>query len=257
MEFKIKNMKKIILLFTLSITFILSSCDILTQVASTVAEAETPLTSQQVASGLKEALQIGAEKAVAQLNKTDGYYLDPLMKINLPPQTAEIVEYAKKVPGLDKLIEDVILQINRSAEDAAAQAKPIFVNAITSMSISDAWGFLRGADTAATHYLKQKTFDQLVGLYKPVVNNSLDKPIVAGISANKSWNELTGQWNKFAGSLAGKLLGVSKLEMSLDEYVTSQALRGLFIKVEDQEKKIRTDISARTSDLLRRVFGAQ
>ncbi len=235
----------------------LSSCDILTQVATTVADSETPLSSQQVAQGLKDALKIGAEKAVAQLNKTDGYYLDPLMKINLPPQTAEIIEYAKKVPGLDKLIEDVVLQINRSAEDAAAQAKPIFTNAITSMSITDAWGILKGADTAATHYLKEKTFNQLVELYKPIVKGSLNKPIVAGVSASKSWDEVTGKWNQFAGSIAGKLLGVSKVEIPLDEYVTTQALKGLFIKVEDQEKKIRTDISARTSDLLRRVFGQQ
>ncbi len=235
----------------------MSSCDILTQVATTVTESETSLSSQQVAQGLKEALKIGAEKAVSQLNKTDGYYLDPLMKINLPPQTAEIIQYAKKVPGLDKMIEDVILQINRSAEDAAAQAKPIFVNAITSMSIADAWGILKGADTAATYYLKGKTFNPLVDLYKPIINNSLDKPIVAGISANKSWNELTGAWNKFAGSMAGKLLGVSTVDVPLDEYVTSQALSGLFIKVEDQEKIIRKDVSARTSDLLRRVFGQQ
>ena len=250
-------MKIIAKVLMISFLTILSSCDILTQVATTVMESETPLTSQQVAQGLKDALKIGAEKAVAQLNKTDGYYLDPLMKINLPPQTAEIIEYAKKVPGLDKMIEDVILQINRSAEDAAAQAKPIFVNAITSMSISDAWGILKGADTAATFYLKEKTFNPLMDLYKPIIQGSLDKPIVAGVSASKSWNEVTGKWNKFAGSIAGKLLGVSKLEISLDEYVTTQALKGLFIKVEDQEKIIRTDINARTSDLLRRVFGQQ
>ena len=250
-------MKRTATIIVLSLSIFMSSCDILTQVATTVTESETSLSSQQVAQGLKEALKIGAEKAVRQLNKTDGYYLDPLMKINLPPQTAEIIQYAKKVPGLDKMMEDVILQINRSAEDAAAQAKPIFVNAITSMSIADAWGILKGADTAATYYLKGKTFNPLVDLYKPIINNSLDKPIVAGISANKSWNELTGAWNKFAGSMAGKLLGVSTVDVPLDEYVTSQALSGLFIKVEDQEKIIRKDVSARTSDLLRQVFGQQ
>lgn len=250
-------MRTVIKVTAILMLTVISSCDILTQVAKTVTEAETPLTSQQVAQGLKEALKIGAEKAVAQLNKQDGYYLDPLMKINLPPQTAEIIEYAKKVPGLDKMIEDVILQINRSAEDAAAKAKPIFVNAITSMSISDAWGILKGADTAATYYLKDKTFNPLVELYKPIMQGSLDKPIVAGISANKTWDELTGKWNKFAGSVAGKLLGVSKVEVPLDEYVATQALKGLFIKVEDQEKKIRTDISERTSDLLRKVFSQQ
>ena len=230
-------MKKKSIILTIPLIFVLNSCDILTQVATTVADSETPLTSQQVSQGLKEALKIGAEKAVKQLNKTDGYYLDPLMRINLPPQTAEVIEYTKRVPGLDKMIEDVVLQINRSAEDAAAKARPIFVNAITSMSISDAWGILKGADTAATFYLKEKTFQPLVTSYKPIIQGSLDKPIVAGISASKSWNEVTSKWNKFAGSVAGKLLGVSKVEIPLDEYVTTQALKGLFIKVEDQEKR--------------------
>ena len=250
-------MKKILILCIIAALSALTSCDILTRVAGTASGSDTPLTSQQVGQGLKEALLSGADFAVSQLNKTDGYYLDPLMKIALPPQTAEVVNHMKSVPGLDKLIEDLIIQINRSAEDAAAQAKPIFRNAITSMTIADAWGILKGADTAATYYLKEKTFTQLTGLYRPVINNSLDKPLVAGVSANKTWNEVTSKWNKFAGSVAGRLLGVSKVEVPLDEYVTTQALKGLFLKVEDQEKKIRTDINARTSDLMRKVFAQQ
>jgi hypothetical protein len=168
-----------------------------------------------------------------------------------------LISYAKKVPGLDKLIEDVILQINRAAEDAARQAAPIFVSAITSMTIGDAWGILNGADTSATSYLREKTFLQLVNLYRPSVGTSLDKPIVSGVSANQSWNQLTKKWNQFAGSVAGKLLSVKPINYTLDEYVTRQALRGLFIKVADQEKLIRTDINARTSDLLRKVFGSR
>ncbi|MFA6127907.1 MAG: DUF4197 domain-containing protein [Bacteroidales bacterium] len=234
-----------------------TSCDMLTQVVSTVDQSGGKLTTDQVAQGLKEALRAGTDAAVRKLNATDGYYLDQFVKINLPPETKELITYAKKVPGLDKLIEDVILQINRSAEDAAKQATPIFVNAITSMTISDAWGILNGADTAATGYLREKTFMQLFNLYRPTVKNSLDKPIVAGISANQSWSQLTRKWNQFAGSIAGKLLSVNEITYSLDEYVTKQALRGLFIKVADQEKLIRTDINARTSDLLRRVFGSK
>lgn len=232
------------------------SCDILNQVVSTVDTSGGKLTTDQVVQGLKEALRVGTGEAVKKLNATDGYYLDKIVKINLPPETQELITYAKKVPGLDKLIEDVVLQVNRSAEDAAKQATPIFVNAITSMTIGDAWGILKGADTAATGYLREKTFIQLVNLYRPTVKTSLDKPIVAGVSANQSWGVLTGKWNQFAGSIAGKLLSVKPVNYSLDEYVTKQALRGLFIKVSDQEKKIRTDISARTSDLLRKVFGS-
>ncbi|MCX6226861.1 MAG: DUF4197 domain-containing protein [Bacteroidia bacterium] len=232
-----------------------ASCDVLNQVVTTVDQSGGKLTTDQVAQGLKEALKVGTDVAVKKLNATDGYYLDQIVKILLPPETQELVTYARKVPGMDKLISDVVLQINRSAEDAAKQAAPIFVNAITSMTIGDAWGILNGADTAATGYLREKTFAQLFNLYRPSVKNSLDKPIVAGVSANQSWNQLTKNWNQFAGSIAGKLLSVKQINYTLDEYVTKQALRGLFIKVKDQEKLIRTDINARTSDLLRRVFG--
>jgi hypothetical protein len=250
-----KTSKSQLLLFILGCTLLVSSCDILNQVVSTVDQSGGKLTTDQVAQGLKEALKVGTDAAVKKLNATDGYFLDKIVKINLPPETEELIKYAKKVPGIDKLIEDVILQINRSAEDAAKQAAPIFVNAITSMTIADAWGILNGADTAATDYLREKTFNQLVSLYRPPVKNSLDKPIVAGVSASQSWNQLTKKWNLFAGSIAGKLLGVKQINYPLDEYVTKQALRGLFIKVADQEKLIRTDINARTSDLLRKVFG--
>jgi hypothetical protein len=234
-----------------------SSCDMLNQVVTTAATASGgQLTTSEVAQGLKEALRAGTDAAVRKLGATDGYFLDQVVRINLPPETQELVTYASKVPGLDKLVSDVILQINRSAEDAAKEAAPVFVGAITSMTIADAWGILRGADTAATAYLRQKTFEQLVGLYRPKIKTSLDKPLVAGVSANQTWSRMTGMWNKFAGSLAGKVLGVKTIDYPLDDYVTRQALRGLFIKVADQEKLIRTDINARTSDLLRKVFGS-
>lgn len=250
-----RSKKTIIGLILAALLALGSSCDLLNQLAGNLGGSGGGLTTEQVIQGLKEALKVGTEIAVKNLNKTDGYYLDKIVKINLPPETQEIIKYVSKVPGLDKLIEDVILKINRSAEDAVIKAIPIFTNAITSMTIQDAWGILNGADSAATHYLKASTYTQLFNLYMPSLKSSLDKPIVAGVSANQTWTQIITKWNQFANSVAGKLLQVKPVNYTLDEYVTHQALRGLFIKVQDEEKKIRTDVSARTSDLLQKVFG--
>jgi hypothetical protein len=247
--------KKIVLPLLIFCSTLLTSCDILLQTANSVMKADQPLTTTEVVIGLKEALKVGTDSACTHIGKLNGYLLDQAIKINLPPQTSEVIKYAQKVPGLDKLINDVVTQINRSAEDAAKQAAPIFKNAITSMTIADAWGILNGADTSATYYLKEKTYDQLFSLYRPVMQKSLSKPIVAGVSAQKTWEEITGKWNMFANSFAGRLLQVNAVNVALDEYVTHQALRGAFIKVADQEKEIRTNVNARVTDLLRRVFG--
>lgn len=247
--------KKIVFLSFIFCSIILTSCDVLLQTANSVMQTNQPLTTTEVANGLKEALKVGTDTACTRIGKLNGYLLDKAIKINLPPQASEVVKYAQKIPGMDKLINDVITQINRSAEDAAKQAAPIFKDAITSMTIADAWGILNGADTSATHYLKEKTYNQLFNLYRPIMQKSLSKPIVAGVSAQKTWDELTGKWNQFANSVPGRLLRVKAVNVSLDEYVTHQALRGAFIKVADQEKEIRTNVNARVTDLLKRVFG--
>ena len=247
--------KKIVFPFLILCTIILTSCDVLLQTANSVMQTSQPLSTTEVVNGLKEALKVGTDTATTRIGKLNGYLLDQAIKISLPPQANEVVKYAQKIPGMDKLINDVVTQINRSAEDAAKQAAPIFKDAITSMTIADAWGILNGADTSATHYLKEKTYDQLFNLYQPVMQRSLSKPIVAGVSAQKTWDELTGKWNQFANSVPGRLLQVKAVNVSLDEYVTQQALRGAFIKVGDQEKEIRTNVNARVTDLLRRVFG--
>ncbi|MCF8359278.1 MAG: DUF4197 domain-containing protein [Prolixibacteraceae bacterium] len=247
-------MRKII--FTLSILFLLSlvSCDVLLRVADTALNSDQPLTTSEVAMGLKEALKVGTDTAVVHLAKTNGYYLDNAIKIELPPETAEVVKYARKVPGLNTLIDDVVLQINRSAEDAAKQAAPVFKQAITSMTVADAWEILNGADTSATHYLRIKTYNELFELYRPVMKKSLDKEIVQGGSAQTTWKNLTGKWNGFANSLAGKLLKVDPVNVNLDEYVTHRALEGVFLKVGEEEKEIRTNVNARVTELLKKVF---
>jgi hypothetical protein len=234
--------------------FALTSCDVLLQTANTVLEQSKPLTTADVAQGLKEALKVGTDTAIVQLTRTNGYYLNQALKINLPPETDEIIKYAKKVPGMEKLIEDVVLQINRSAEDAAKQAAPIFKSAITSMTIADAWGILNGNENAATMYLKEKTNTQLFNLFLPKMQESLKKPIVGNVSAQQTWNDLTTTWNKFASSTAGKILNVHNVSTKLDQFVTDKALNGLYSKIAEEELDIRTKTNARVTELLKRVF---
>lgn len=250
------NMKQIRIVALIALLLSAVSCDVLMQTASQVLTQDQPLTKEEVARGLKEALRVGADSALTNLNAVNGYYNDQLVKINLPPETDKIIQYASKVPGISDMIDDVVLQINRSAEDAAAQAMPIFKNAITSMTIEDAWGILRGENNAATQYLNEKTYNQLVNLYMPVMQKSLNKPIVGNVSAAKTWDELTTKWNKFANSVAGRLFDVDAVDTQLDRYVTERALDGVFLKVEDREQDIRTKAEARVNDLLKRVFGS-
>ena len=250
-------MRKFKITILIATTFILTSCDVLMQTAGGIIESEKPLTALDVSKGLKSALDIGVTEALLKLNLPDGYYLDSMVKINLPPETENVITHARKVPGLSSKIDEVILQINRAAEDAAAQAAPIFKDAILSMNIDDAWGILKGPDNAATVYLNQKTYNSLLELYRPIMQESLNKPIVANISAEASWKEITKQWNKFANSFAGKLLEAKPMDTSLDTFVTSKALDGVFLKVADKEKIIRTDVGARTTDLLQKVFAKQ
>lgn len=248
-----KITKHAIVLFIIS-SLIFTSCDVLLKTATDYLEQEKPLTANEVALGLKEALKVGTDSTTFRLSQLNGYYLDEAIKINLPPETNQVIEKAQKIPGLDQLIEDVVAQINYSAEDAAKQAAPIFKSAITSMSITDAWNILNGADSAATNYLKQETYDQLFALYQPIMQQSLNKPLLGEVSAQNTWTEVTDKWNQFANSIPGKMLGLVPLNTKLDEHVTHQALAGLFVKVADEEKQIRTDANARVTDLLQRVF---
>ncbi len=232
---------------------LLVSCDTLMHVGTLV--TEQPLTTQEVSGGLKEALAVGVDSAVVRLSKEGGYYLQEQVKIHLPPEADMIVDNLTRIPGMDKAIEQMEIKLNRAAEDAAKTAAPIFAQAIREMTFDDAWEILRGSDTAAVHYLRTKTYAHLYDAFKPKVTQSLDKPLVANVSANESWETVTAQWNTFAGSFAGQLMGVKKVNAQLDTYVTQMALEGLFYKVGEQEKAIRTDTHAQVSSLLRRVFG--
>jgi hypothetical protein len=215
-----------------------------------------PLTEDEVVSGLKEALALGAKTSAEKLSVENGYYGDAAIKILLPDEAKTIIDNISRIPGGDQLVEDVIIRINRAAEDAAKEVAPIFVNSITSMTISDAFNILKGADNAATSYLKATTYSELYSLYKPKIQNSTEKKIIGNVSTKDSWVTLTGKWNSVANSLAGKLAGLKPVNTDIDEFLTKKALEGMFLKVELEELKIRKEVSARVTPLLKRVFGS-
>ncbi|MBN2637109.1 MAG: DUF4197 domain-containing protein [Prolixibacteraceae bacterium] len=248
-------MRRLILL-TILFVLLLSGCAELTQLANQTLNENRPLTQTEIVSGLKEALVVGTGKSVDILGVADGYYKDEMVKILLPPEADVIVKNISRIPGGDKLIEDAILSINRAAEDAVSEAKPIFVNSIRSMNITDAVGILRGEDNAATQYLHRTTYDQLFNLYQPKIKTSIDKKLVGNVSTGQSWDLLTGKWNELANSVIGRVAGFEPVEVKLDEYLTQKALAGLFLKIEEQEKLIRENPAARVNDLLKRVFGS-
>ncbi|HNQ37085.1 MAG TPA: DUF4197 domain-containing protein [Prolixibacteraceae bacterium] len=233
----------------------LTGCVELQQIMGTMMAGQ-PLTTTEIIAGLKQALTIGADSSLKRISKTDGYYRDELIKILLPPEAKTITDNLARIPGGEKLVEDVVLRINRAAEDAAREALPIFASAVTGMTIQDGLAILKGHPTAATDYLRSNTYDQLFALYQPKIKNSIDKKLIGNISTAESWNKLTTEWNKIANSLVGQMAGFKPVNVQLDSYLTGKALDGLFLKVGEEEKKIRTDPVARVTELLKRVFGA-
>ena len=220
------------------------------------APVSAALTEDEVVSGLKEALALGAKNSAEKLSMENGYYGDAAVKILLPDEAKTIIDNISKIPGGDQLIEDVILRINRAAEDAAKEVAPIFVSSITQMTVRDAFNILKGADDAATTYLKGTTYNELYSLYKPKIRSSTEKKIIGNISTKESWIALTGKWNSVANSVAGRLAGLKPVNTDLDDFLTTKALEGMFSKVAVEELKIRKEVSARVTPLLKRVFGS-
>lgn len=247
-------MKSIKIILLSLLYFLVSSCEV-TEELIKIIETETPLTEQEVIQGLKEALTISADTAVSIVSIKDGFFKDQLIKITFPEEADFILENKEhpllKAIGINQLIDDAILSMNRAAENAAKEASPIFVNAIKAMTIKDAFNILNGNDTAATQYLRESTYVKLKSAFKPKVKNSLDKPLVSGVSANEAWYTLTSGYNEVA-----KLVpSLNTVNTALDDHVTQQALNGLFIKLAEEEKQIRKDPAARVTDILKRVFG--
>jgi hypothetical protein len=245
---------KTIKLFAISLVIVLAGCAEVLNVIQTATPA--PLTEQDVIAGLKEALETGARNTATRLSAENGYYGDQAIRILLPDEARVIVDNISKIPGGEKLVQDVVISINRAAEDAAREAAPIFVNSVKQMTVKDAFGILKGADNAATNYLRNTTYQDLYALYKPKITASTGKKVVGNLSAKDSWVALTGRWNTLAGSVAGKVAGLKPVNIDLDDYLTNKALQGIFLKIEGEELKIRKDVSARVTPILKRVFGS-
>jgi hypothetical protein len=201
------------------------------------------LTSEQVGEGLKEALTNGVSKGSDLLSQTDGYFKNPEIKIPFPPEVKQVEERLRQM-GMGSQVDNFILALNRGAEDAAKEAKPIFVSAIKQMTIQDAWSILKGDQDAATQYLKRTTSSQLTEKFKPIIQNSLNK-----VNATKYYADLVNTYNKIPL--------VQKVNPNLDEYATGKAIDGLFVMVAKEEKNIRENPGARTTDLLKKVFASQ
>ncbi len=228
-------MKKITFLLLVSIA--LNSCDLISRIPT-----GTAVTEAEAGEGIKEALGQGLAKAVLQLNKEDGFFKDAFYKILLPPD-AKKIENTLRDLGMNKMVDKAILQINRAAEDAAGQAKPIFVDAIRNISISDAIGLVKNGDTSATHFFRVKTTEKLVAAFQPVIKASLDK-----LEATKYYGDIVNTYNNFPTTL-------KKLNPDLNAFVTNRATEALFDLVAKEELNIRQNLAARTTDLLRKVFG--
>jgi hypothetical protein len=206
--------------------------------------AANGISQAEAGNAIKEALSQGLVKAVLQLNREDGFFKNALYKILLPPDAKKIENTLRSI-GKGNMVDNAILQINRAAEDAAASAKPIFADAIKSMTLADAIGLVKNGDTSATHFFRIKTTEKLVAAFLPVIKNSLDK-----LNATKYYADLITTYNKFPTTF-------KKLNPDLPGHVTDRAVFALFDLVGQEERNIRHNMASRTSDLLKKVFGTK
>ncbi len=234
-------MKKIFLL-----AWVFVSCTT-TQINQAISDAnkmlgsEQPLTTAEVGDGLKEALIKGISNGSDLVSQLDGYFKNPEIKIPFPPEVKKVEDRLRQL-GLGNEVDRFVMTLNRGAEDAAKEAKPIFISAIRQMTIEDAWSILKGQPNAATDYLRRTTSAQLREKFKPVVQNSLTK-----VNATKYYGEVVTRYNQIPL--------VEKVNPDLVGYATDKAIDGLFLMIAKEEKAIRENPIERTTELLKKVFG--
>ncbi len=215
--------------------------DVKDDVSDAVGQEDSELSKEEMVKGLKEALKVGIKKGSQKVSKVNGYFKNPKIKIPFPPDMKKVERKARSM-GMDKKVDKVIKKMNRAAENAANDAKPIFIDAITSMSIEQAKNILEGKDTAATNYLRNTTYQDLYDEFKPEIQKSLNE-----VNITKYWDDIITSYNQ--------LPMVEEKNPDLADYVTRRALEGLFFVVGKEERKIRKDPAARVKDILKKVFG--
>ena len=215
--------------------------DLVSKTVSSAATSAGPLSESKITEGLKEALRVGTEKAVALTGKRDGYFKNEAIKILLPERLKAADAFLRKI-GMGAQMDQLVLSMNRAAEAAAPQAKSIFINAISGMTLQDVQQIYKGGDTAATQYFQAKTTPELIKLYQPVVTKAM-----ADNQVSKTYQGITGKYNALP---AAKILPAPEI----NDYVVKQSLNGLFKVLGEQEKAIRKDPAARVTQLLKDVF---
>lgn len=220
----------------------LISCADLQQIAQQFPQQNT-IGTIDISNALKEALNNGISKQVMKLTTPDGFFKNEMVKILLPQELQKVDKTLRDI-GLSSLADEGLKVLNRAAEEAVKEATPVFVDAVKQMTFTDAKNILMGADNAATSYLKNTTSNALYAKFSPVVNNSLSK-----VGADKIWNEIITKYNSIPL--------VNKVNPDLTDYVTTKAMEGVFTMIAVEEKEIRNNVAARTSDLLKKVFALQ
>ncbi|WP_346883633.1 DUF4197 domain-containing protein [uncultured Algibacter sp.] len=228
--------------FAVFIFLNITACAELQQVVNQLPQGN-PIGNDQIASGLRQALDFGIDKQVTKLTQTDGFFKNDLVKILLPEELKKVDKGLRDI-GLSKLADEGLKVLNRAAEDAVKEATPIFIDAVKGITFGDAKNILTGNNNAATQYLNSKTQTALYAKFNPVIKQSFSK-----VGADKIWSNLINKYNNIPFT--------SKVNPDLTDYVTGEALKGVYTMIGVEEKEIRTKLSSRTTDLLRKVFALQ
>ncbi|NAS11177.1 DUF4197 domain-containing protein [Poritiphilus flavus] len=230
-------------LFLILLVLTATACGELQQVVNQLPGGGAPITNAEIANGLREALQMGIDKQVSKLTAVDGFYKNQLVKILLPEELQKVDKTLRDI-GLGKLADEGLLLLNRAAEKAVGEATPIFVDAVKGITFNDARNILLGTQDAATQYLSGKTRDPLYARFNPVIQSSFKK-----VGADQVWSKLITRYNTIPL--------VKPVNPDLTDYVTTEALKGVFTMIAVEEKAIRDQVSSRTTTLLQRVFALQ